>query len=282
MSRKTYKHLYQAYERGSEEEKKLSDVLKTIYKAASSKGHYESDVREPVDFLMQTISASWKKLVTEPFFSGNRPQSPEVVKLHRKYKLDRPDRVLAAYEDVLKTDERGPAVSAMYMFLEEVAYPAQQADEVLDRAIKGSRPGLLESGYGTCPCCFNVQAVKGDGMITHGYRKPNQWTRSASCQGTGEPPLELSTVGLEKMIGRLGEWIERRQGEIDNPNSVDSVWLEGRGNIDQTMPDFHKALDRYLKSLPREVKMAKEELALLETKLKEWSNKLPSVSSPTL
>jgi hypothetical protein len=166
----------------------------------------------------------------------------------------------------------------MYGFLEEAASAAIQIDDAVKRAIKGSRPGLLESGYGTCPCCFNVQGVKADHMVNHGYLKPDRWNRTAGCEGAGEPPLELSTIGLEKMLERHRGWVKARQGEVDHPETVESVWI-GDKSITPEMPNFEKARATYIKTLPYEIEQAKKDIILGEEKLAEWSAKL-EVAAP--
>jgi hypothetical protein len=279
MSRKDYKHLYQAYDPKSEAVKELDQALKVIGTAAYAKGHYESDIKGPGEFLIHTLMTSWTKLISEPFFSGARSQPAEAIKLHRKLTPKSTDAIIDAFEVISNTDARGPSISAMYGFLEEAASVALQIHEAMERAIKGSRPGLLESGYGTCPCCFNVQGVKADHMVNHGYMKPDRWNRTAGCEGAGEPPLELSTIGLEKMLERHRGWIKARQGEVDHPETVESVWTKDKGSITPDMPNFEKLRDNYVKSLPHEIGQAKTDLILGEEKLGEWAAKL-EVSAP--
>jgi hypothetical protein len=278
MSRKDYKHLYKAYDPKSEETKELDQALKTVGKAAFSKGHYESDVKGPGEMLMHAITTSWTKLISEPFFAGSRSQPPEAIKLHRKLTPKSTDAILNGFEEISRTDARGPSISAMYGFLEEAASVAIQIDDAMKRAIKGSRPGLLESGYGTCPCCFNVQGVKADHMVNHGYMKPDRWNRTAGCEGAGEPPLELSTIGLEKMLDRHRRWVDDRQSEVEAPDTIESVWISGK-SITPDMPNFAKARDTYVKGLPYEISQAQKDITLGEEKLAEWAAKL-EVSAP--
>lgn len=281
MARKDYRHLYKAYERGSEEEAALSDSLKVILKTAHGTGHYESDMVGPVDCLMRSIQIAWEKLISDPFFSDGRRQPKDVTALYKSIKVGNPKDVLKSYERIVNTDVSGSAVSAMYDFLTEVSFPAEQADKAIKKAIKGDRPGLLDAGFGTCPCCFNIQGVKGEKMVTHGFRKPDRWSRTPSCDGTGEPPLELSLTGLEKLIERQRNWVDWRKEEINNPDAIEHVWVQGKGNLERTAPGFDAALSRYLKSLPDEVEVGERELTFLEDKLKEWSEKLEPSLSPS-
>jgi len=38
----------------------------------------------------------------------------------------------------------------------------------------------------TCPACFAVQALRGDTLVQHGYRRPQHWQQNVgTCAGTG-------------------------------------------------------------------------------------------------
>lgn len=145
-------------------------------------------------------------------------------------------------------------------------------------------PKEHKNGTGTCACCFSGVAITDAGrMAHHGYRRPGDGFQTSSCSGIRFPPLEVSTDGLEWLIGE-------RQRRHDNvratiaalPERTEIRW-HARVRPGVTEPrvsrlgddNWDRVMRGYEADLHRQDRAMTSELEFLRGELAKWADPEP-------
>lgn len=235
--------------------------------------------------LANNIDDAWGKHVTEPFFaSGNYQQQPEAVQLlGLSIHIWGLHDVIAASKKLDKTTATGPAVDAMRAFCAEALPLAQAVAALKDKAIKGRAPNPEPAKVAnpdkvvkTCPVCFRPIAVRGSTMAHHGYKRPHEGWQTASCPGIRFKPLEVSSEGLQWLIGALRARLAECEVAYSNRDSKDSLRVRTGGTnskmeiITPDSPHWASHFRAFVSNLQAEINHLHHTVPELDTKLANW------------
>lgn len=250
------------------------DVTVTVFSASDRA--YMSEVKSAEQTLESIKDVVWERQIVQPYISSGNADAASIKVVDRlKYATGTQiERSLKALSDSgLSTKLVRDAWNVMKEF-EGLYWRVVDSGH---HAKRGSPPDLLSRGLGTCSCCFGEFHVRNEKVVRHGQRKLHQYNWSATCQGVGEPPLEISTIGLEKLITKTEKWIETIEAELSDPSTITSVFVVKAGSPETLMrddPGFEKALAAYTKRLPGILSDHKSDLEVLKERLTHWSEKL--------
>jgi hypothetical protein len=130
----------------------------------------------------------------------------------------------------------------------------------------------------TCAVCFRPIAVVCRTMAHHGYRRPGHGSQTASCHGIRFPPLEVSSEGLQWLIGILHTRVTELTAAYSQRGRLDRLVVIQRRKsvtIPKDSPDWAREFELYISELEAETVSLQRELAGLERRLREWHPELP-------
>lgn len=252
--------------------------------AGVESGAIRNVVLQDVKFtLSRIVDEGWKKLVSEPYFyAGKWQEQPEDVQaLYNSISIMGLHDVIAASKKVAKSAATGPAVDAMRAYCAEVLPLSQTVASLKDKVVKGralgpAKPENPNKVVKTCPVCFRPIAVLRGTMAHHGYQRPGQGWQTASCPGIRFKPLEVSSEGLEWLIGILREQLATLEVAYRNRNKKDSLMVSKPGRmfefetITKDSPEWKRHFDAFVAKLQSERKSLRRELPTLDKMLADW------------
>lgn len=201
---------------------------------------------------------------------------PGIKKLLKGLKHGSVEHVEQSLSTLLDSGTRGKIITSVWELLKEIEAIHWSVFNAGEAAKKGTPPDLLSRGLGTCSCCFGEFHVRKEKMVRHGQRKVQDYMWSATCYGVDQPPLEISTRGLEDFIGRYERGHADVSKEVASPDAIQSVPVKTRDGIkkiNRGEPGFEKALDVYLVQRQREIKDMAADLEILRDRLDYWTKK---------
>jgi hypothetical protein len=241
--------------------------------------------------LSRIIDDAWDVHVNEPFFYAGRweNQTEEVNALSRSITVSGLHDVLSTSKKVARSKVTGEAVDAMRAFTAEVLPLAQVVASLKDMTIKGRAPSTApakpenpDKVVKTCPCCFRTIAVHNT-MVHHGYERPGSGWQTASCPGVRFQPLEVSSEGLEWLIGTVTEDLRRTKATYDERGMLTVVPVTVRGKkttVTKDHPEWKRAFAAYENDLVYAIRGLERELPPLLTLLRDWKPEEVSVDEP--
>jgi hypothetical protein len=127
-----------------------------------------------------------------------------------------------------KLKQPGSHKVALQSFVDEVRPLIDAVEYLKTRLIKGRAPSTKppapvnpDKDVKTCSCCFRSIAVRGGKMVHHGYERPGNGQQTGSCWGIEYAPLEVSTKGLEWLIGFHDKKLKEDKLQLKNlPNAT--------------------------------------------------------------
>ena len=167
--------------------------------------------------LGQAAADAWNNHVASPFFHGGKWEGLplDVNELYDSIMILSLHDVIATARKVARSKAQGPAADAMRAFCAEALPLAEDVASLKGKVVKGRAPSAGPSKpvnpnkvVKTCPVCFRPIAVVGGRMAHHGYKRPEIGWQTASCEGTRFKPLEVSSEGLQWLIGALRKRLE--------------------------------------------------------------------------
>ncbi len=168
----------------------------------------------------QAAADAWSKHVASPFFHCGQWETlpPDVNELYDSIMILSLHDVIATAKKVARSKTQGPAADAMRAFCAEALPLAEAVASLKDKVVKGRAPSAGPSKpvnpnkvVKTCPVCFRPIAVVAGRMAHHGYTRPEIGFQTASCEGIRFKPLEVSSEGLQWLIGALRKRLESRK-----------------------------------------------------------------------
>lgn len=237
--------------------------------------------------LSSTVCDAWSRYVGERFFHDGqyRSQSEEVNKLESSLAIDGLHSVVSGHRKLINTRASGPAVDAMRALIAELLPLAQAVAVLKQQVVKGRAPNTGHSKpvnpnkvMKTCPVCFRSIAVVRGTMAHHGYERPGLGWQTASCPGIRFPPLEVSTEGLQWLIGAVSARETELTAAYSQRGSLDRlVVIRARSSVTilKTSPDWAREFELYVSGLEAEIVSLQRQLAGLQRRLREWQPELP-------
>lgn len=254
--------------------------------AGVESGAIRNVVLQDAKFTLSRIAGeTWKKLVSEPhFYAGKWEEQPEDVQaLYDSISIMGLHDVIAASKKVAKSKATGPAVDAMRAYCAEVLPLSQAVASLKDKVVKGRAPNTAPAKpenpnkvVKTCPVCFRPIAVLREKMAHHGYQRPGQGWQTASCPGIRFRPLEVSSEGLEWLIGTLRKRLATLEVAYRNRNKKDSLMVCKPGRkvefetITKESPQWKRHFDSFVAELQSEMRSLRRELPMLDKMLADW------------
>lgn len=235
--------------------------------------------------LSGCVNDAWKSHVSAPFFYAGKfqEQPQEVQELGNDINVYGLHEVIAASKKIGKTTATGPAVDAMRAFCAEALPLAQAVAALKDKVIKGRAPNPEPAKVAnpdkvvkTCPVCFRPIAVRGSTMAHHGYKRPHEGWQTASCPGVRFKPLEVSSDGLEWLIGALRARLATCEVAYAERGTKDSLLVRTGGSkslletITPTSGKWAWHFGAFVSNLESEIGHIKYTLPGLDTKLTNW------------
>lgn len=235
--------------------------------------------------LSRCINDAWNGHVNAPFFYAGKFQDQplDVQELATNISVYGLHEVISASKKIGKTTATGPAVDAMRAFCAESLPLAQAVAALKDKVVKGRAPNAEPTKEAnpdkvvkTCPVCFRPIAVRGSVMAHHGYKRPHEGWQTASCPGIRFMPLEVSSKGLEWLIGALRARLAECEVTYSNRDSKDSLRVRTGGSkspmetITPTSEKWAQAFRAFVSNLEFEIEHLKHTLPGLDTKLANW------------
>jgi hypothetical protein len=275
---KTFPILQKAFLNPVEDEElrdQFERSMDTVSLRFSENKPFKVEVKAADRSLKELTSLAWQRLVIEPY-AGPEAIDVEPKKLFLSLKHGSVEQIENSLNALSDSSIRGKTITLAWNLLKEIESIHWSVFNSMETARKGTPPDLLSRGLGTCSCCFGEFHLQKEKMVRHGQRKVQDYMWSATCYGVGYPPLEISTIGLEELIGRYERGMEQSKEEIANPDAIQSVPLKTRDGIrrlNRGDAGFEKALDIYVVQRARDVKDMAADLEILRDRLEHWSNK---------
>ena len=191
--------------------------------------------------------------------------------------------VIATAKKVAKSKAEGPAVDAMRAYCAEVLPLAEAVASLKNKVVKGRAPSAGPSKpvnpnkvVKTCPVCFRPIAVVAGRMAHHGYTRPEIGFQTASCAGIRFKPLEVSSEGLQWLIGELRKRLELRKRAYAERATQPEFLMARQGHngaaIKVMRGDAHwpQVFTQHVVELRAEIAAIERELPTLDKMLADW------------
>lgn len=243
-----------------------------------------SDVK---DTLSRVVEVGWMRYVSEPFFYGGRyeAQSQPVNDLNSSILMMGLHNVIATHRKLERTKAQGEAVEAMRAFIAEAmplaeAVNALKKNVVMGRATSAEpvKPVNPNKMVKTCACCFRGIAVSGFTMAHHGYQRPFTGWQTASCSGIRFPPLEVSSAGLEWLIGALRLQLQNFESDYAARDTKETLTVRDVGTqfieITKESPRWPREFRIYVNELQSRIHYLNVDLPELDQRLRDWRPEL--------
>lgn len=182
-----------------------------------------------------------------------------------------------------KLKQPGSHKDALQGFVDELRPLIDAVEYLKTRLVKGRAPNTKppapvnpNKDVKTCPCCFRSIAVRGGKMVHHGYDRPGDGHQTDSCWGIRYAPLEVSTEGLEWLIGFHDQKLKEDKLELKNlPNATKiSILVQNpRLKLETYTPEdkgWKKAYDYRKGELEGDIRNRRFNLTIYRRHLKEW------------
>ncbi len=233
----------------------------------------------------QAAADAWSKHVASPFFYGGQWEKlpPDVNELYDSIMILSLHDVIATAKKVARSKAQGPAVDAMRAFCAEALPLAEAVASLKGKVVKGRAPSASPSKpvnpnkvVKTCPVCFRPIAVVGGRMAHHGYTRPEIGWQTASCEGIRFKPLEVSSEGLQWLIGALRKRLESRKLAYAERATHPEFLMMRRGRNDAAVkvlrgdPQWPQLFARHVDELRAEMAAIERELPTLDKMLADW------------
>jgi hypothetical protein len=232
--------------------------------------------------LSNAIHDAWTKYVQAPFFFGKGDAvSKEVNDVFWSFSLMNLHDVIAASRKLAKSKVQGPELDAMRAFCAEALPLAEAVASLKDKAVKGRAPSAASQQENpnkvvkTCPVCFRGIAVVRGTMAHHGYERPGIGFQTASCPGVRFKPLEVSSEGLEWLIGSLRRNLAHAQESHLKRDALQTLHARRsiRGPVEQiTREDslWPRVFADHVRRLENEINLLQQEIPVLAERLAKW------------
>lgn len=171
----------------------------------------------------------------------------------------------------------------MRAFVKEVLPLAEAVASLKSKIVKGrapnsgsAKPANSNKTVRTCPVCFRAIAVVSGHMAHHGYERPGDGFQTASCPGTRFAPLEVSSAGLEWLIGALRKNLAADENLLVKQATEPRTLLARRERkgpleaIPREDPLWPQLFKRYLAGVQVRINANRESIPPLEKRLAEW------------
>jgi hypothetical protein len=182
-----------------------------------------------------------------------------------------------------KLKQAGSHKDALQGFVDEMRPLVDAVEFLKTHLIKGRAPSNKppapvnpDKDVKTCPCCFRAIAVRGGKMVHHGYERPGNGQQTGSCWGIRYAPLEISTEGLEWLIGFHDQKLKEDKLQLKNlPKATEISILVQRPRLklETYTPEdkgWHKAYETRKGELEGDIRNRKFNLSIYRRHLKEW------------
>jgi len=182
-----------------------------------------------------------------------------------------------------KLKQAGSHKDALQSFVDEMRPLVDAVEYLKTRLVKGRVPSNNppaplnpDKDVKTCPCCFRAIAVRGGKMVHHGYERPGNGQQTGSCWGIRYAPLEVSTEGLEWLIGFHDQKLKEDKLQLKNlPNATKLSILERRPQLKletytPTDQGWRKAYEARKGELEGDIRNRQFNLHTYRRHLKEW------------
>ena len=184
---------------------------------------------------------------------------------------------------LVKLKQPGPHKDVLQGFVDEMRPLIDAVEYLKGHLIKGRAPSIRpaapvnpDKDVKTCPCCFRSIAVRGGKMVHHGYDRPGNGQQTASCWGIEYPPLEVSTKGLEWLIGFHDTELKkdiRLLEELPNATKISFLVHTPKLRLETITKDeegWQRAYDIRQGELEGDIRNRRYNLKVLRRNLKEW------------
>ena len=233
----------------------------------------------------QAAADAWSKHVASPFFYGGQWEKlpPDVNELYDSIMILSLHDVIATAKKVARSKATGPAVDAMRAYCAEVLPLAEAVASLKDKVVKGRAPSAGPSKpvnpnkvVKTCPVCFRPIAVVAGRMAHHGYTRPEIGFQTASCEGIRFKPLEVSSEGLQWLIGALRKRLESRKLAYAERATQPEFLMARQGHNGAAIKvmrgdaQWPQVFTRHVVELRSEIAAIERELPTLDKMLADW------------
>ena len=232
----------------------------------------------------QAAADAWSKHVASPFFYGGQWEKlpPDVNELYDSIMILSLHDVIATAKKVARSKAQGPAVDAMRAFCAEALPLAEAVASLKGKVVKGRAPSASPKPVNpnkvvkTCPVCFRPIAVVAGRMAHHGYTRPEIGFQTASCAGIRFKPLEVSSEGLQWLIGELRKRLELRKRAYAERATQPEFLMARQGHngaaIKVMRGDAHwpQVFTQHVVELRAEIAAIERELPTLDKMLADW------------
>lgn len=265
-------------------EREFRDALLTLSSAVMSGGGMRKVVHEDLKYVFsRLVERAWEDNVSKPFTVGQfQTLPPAVQELYWSISNSSLHDMLSAKKKIEKTVATGPAVDAMRALIFE-AHPLAEAMSGLKASlVKGRAPPDPAKAAAmanpdkitkTCACCFRPVALAGQTMAHHGYQRPGDGNQTASCGGVKFKPLEVSSAGLQWVLGheknRLAR-VEAAHERRDALTSLSRIRNRVRVEIKPGDPDWRREFSAHVANLESEIRYGRQTVQQLQAKLDGW------------
>ncbi len=232
----------------------------------------------------QAAADAWNNHVASPFFHGGKwERLPlDVNELYDSIMILSLHDVISTAKKVARSKATGPAVDAMRAFCAEALPLAEVVASLKDKVVKGrapagpSKPVNPNKVVKTCPVCLRAIAVVGTTMAHHGYTRPDVGWQTASCAGIRFKPLEVSSEGLQWLVGALRERLDARKQTYAKRATHPEFLMtrEGRNGaavkVMRGEPLWPKLFASHVGELRSEIDAIERDLPRLDKMLADW------------
>lgn len=272
---KSFPRLQKAFQSAEDEDfrDQFETAMNTVSLRFGEEKPYKVEVKAADNSLKELTDIAWQRLIIDPY-AGDNAVDADIKKLLLRLKHGSTEQIDRSLNMLSDSGKHGKAINVAWEVLKEIESIHWTIYNASQSAKKGTPPDLLSRGLGTCSCCFGEFHVRNEKMVRHGQRKIQDYMWSATCYGVAYPPLEISTQGLEDLIGRYERGREQLNEEIANPDAIEVVPLrnkEGVRRLNKGEAGFDKALDAYLAQRKRDVQDMAADLEILRDRLEHWS-----------
>lgn len=269
-------------------ERELRDAIGTLSESIEGHTGMRKVVHDELKYIFsRAVDNAWKEKIADVFVNAGKYESlpADVLEVYWMISTSSLHDILSAKKKVDKAKACGPMVDAMREFINEVHPLAQAMASLKASLVKGRAPPTAEQIakkqaeenpdkiVKTCSCCFRPIAMAGFTMAHHGYQRPGDGEQTASCEGIGFRPLEVSSDGLKWILGIEKTRLEVSQRAYDRRDAVSVLRTRKSGKVvDITKDDasWDRVWRSYVGNLESEIRFGTRTVSLLQEKLDAW------------
>jgi hypothetical protein len=280
------------------------DALQVIVAGVEAGSVLNVDFQDAKRSLDSAAEGIFRALVN-PFWVGKGGTidadpvlNKDLNKLHWEVNPTGLHAFISASKKLAKVKFSHPMVDAMRAGVATVLPLALVVEDLKKVIVKGRRPPTAEvlaerarkaamvksMSRATCGCCFGDQAVLPNGYIhDHGYSRPREWMKTASCYGRQFRPLEVSDEGPRFMVDLLTRTEASLLQGIENLRKATKLPVE-RGSkrnergvripvfedIEVGHPQFERVRERRIYAEEANLKGCRADLAEFKKVIAEW------------